>query len=279
MSNEIISTNNNKKTKIIAEIGWNHLGNISLAKKMVRAARLNGAHICKFQFWSEKKLKKGPWDYDGRRKIYKKSELSIEKIIKLKNFCNENKIKFLTSVFNKDDAIKLKKINLKVIKIPSHECTNNELIDYSLKNFKEVILSIGACTKKEFHKITKKYKNKKNLIVMHCVSSYPLKEENVNFPKLYKIKKIFNNFGYSSHYPTIDDCYAPIFLGAKYIEKHFTIDNNLPGRDNKFAITPKELKKITNYINLNQKFHIDSGLDLQKCEKEIFLVYRDRWNA
>ena len=67
--------------KIIAEIGWNHMGNIKLAEKMIKSASKNGADICKFQTWSEKNLKPGPWDKDGRREIYKKAELTQKKHI------------------------------------------------------------------------------------------------------------------------------------------------------------------------------------------------------
>ena len=267
------------KTKIIAEIGWNHMGKMSLAKKMILEAKKNGADICKFQTWSESKLKKGIWDTDGRRQIYKKAELTIEKHKILISFCKKNKIEFLTSVFSIEDAKKIKKLGLKKIKIPSHEVHNLDLIDFSIKNFKEVLLSAGACTKKEYLNIIKKYQKTKKLVVMHCVSSYPLEAKNVNFPKLYKIKKSFTNFGYSGHFSTIDDCYVPIILGAKYVEKHFTINKNNPGRDNKFAILPRDLKNIYNFRKLFDLMNIDRGLNLQKCEKNIVFQYRGRWNG
>ena len=73
------------KIKIIAEIGWNHMGNIHLAEKMIKAAAKAGADFCKFQTWSVDNLKKGPWDKDGRRKIYEKAQLSFADHIKLKN--------------------------------------------------------------------------------------------------------------------------------------------------------------------------------------------------
>ena len=266
-------------TQIIAEIGWNHMGKISLAKKMILEAKKNGADICKFQTWSEKRLKKGLWDSDGRRSIYKKAQLTIKKHKELIHFCKKYKIEFLTSVFTMEDAKEMKKLGLKKIKIPSHEVCNLDLINFALKNFSEVLLSAGACTKREFLNIVKKYKNKKNLIVMHCVSSYPLKAENVNFPKLYEIKKTFTNFGYSGHYSSIEDCYVPIILGAKYVEKHFTINKNNPGRDNKFAILPKELKDLDNFRKSFNLMNINKGLDLQKCEKDIVLKYRGRWNG
>tara|TARA_A100001015_G_scaffold153427_1_gene170277 strand:+ start:624 stop:1448 length:825 start_codon:yes stop_codon:yes gene_type:complete len=269
---------NNLKTLIIAEIGWNHMGDMSLAKKMIKSAKLNGADICKFQFWSEKNLKKGPWDKDGRREIYKKAELNIEKLLSLKKFCKKNKIGFFTSVFSLEDAKKVKKIKMNMIKIPSHEIHNEELIDYAHKNFKNILLSCGACTKNELMKLVKKYKKSKKMTFMHCVSSYPLNKTDVNFPKMIKIKDLFKNFGYSGHYENIDDCYAPIILGAKYLEKHFTINRNNPGRDNKFAILPNQLKDLVTFRNNYFFMNIDKGLGIQKCEKDIFRTYRGRWS-
>jgi N,N'-diacetyllegionaminate synthase len=268
----------NTKTLIIAEIGWNHMGNMVLAKKMIKLAKLNGADICKFQFWSEKNLKNGPWDHDGRRKIYKKAQLNFEKHLELIKFCKKVKIDFLTSAFSLNDAKIVKKLKLKMIKIPSHEIYNTELIKYAHANFQNVLLSCGACTKEELWKLVKKYRNTKKMTFMHCVSSYPLKNSNVNFPKMIKIKNLFKNFCYSGHYENIDDCYAPIVLGAKYLEKHFTINKKNPGRDNKFAILPNELKKLVEFRNNFFLMNIDKGLEVQNCEIDIFKNYRGRWN-
>ena len=127
--------------KIIAEIGWNHLGNISLAKKMIKAAKKNGADYCKFQTWNEKNLKDGPWDTDGRRDIYKKAQLSEQNHYELKEYCKKEKIIFFTSIFNITDLHFLKKINKNIIKIPSHEINNIELIKLASKNFKKVLVS------------------------------------------------------------------------------------------------------------------------------------------
>ena len=66
--------------------------------------------------------------------------------------------------------------------------------------------------------------------------------------------------------------------GAKFVEKHFTIDNKLPGRDNKFAILPKDLKMLSNFRNNYEKMLIDRGVDLQKCEIDIYKNYRGRWS-
>ena len=87
------------KINIIAEIGWNHMGNMNLAEKMIVSAAHNGADICKFQTWSVKNIKPGPWDTDGRKEIYKKAELSKEQHHYLKKICEKNNVVFLTSAF------------------------------------------------------------------------------------------------------------------------------------------------------------------------------------
>ena len=80
------------KTLLIAEIGWNHLGDMSLAEKMIKSASNNGADICKFQSWDVNDLKEGSWDNDGRREIYKKAGLSIDDHVHLKKVCDDNNV-------------------------------------------------------------------------------------------------------------------------------------------------------------------------------------------
>ena len=109
---------------------------------------------------------------------------------------------------------------------------------------------------------------------MHCVSSYPLNKTDVNFPKMIKIKDLFKNFGYSGHYENIDDCYAPIILGAKYLEKHFTINRKLSGPDHKSSLEPKELKTMIQKI---RKIEVALGTNEKKIthsEKKIISFAR-----
>jgi len=113
---------------------------------------------------------------------------------------------------------------------------------------------------------------------MHCVSAYPCSIDKINIPRLHKLKKFNYDVGYSGHYQGIDDAIAAICNGAKFVEKHFTVNNKLPGRDNKFAILPNELKKLSNFRDNYQKMLINRGLDLQKCEMDIYKKYRGRWS-
>ncbi len=262
---------------IISEIGWNHMGDMELAKKMILESKNSGADFAKFQTWKVKNLKNGPWDTDGRLEIYKKAELSEEQHIDLKEYSEKNNINFLTSVFNINDLDFLKSLKLDYIKIPSHEVHNIDLIKKAIDLFPKVLISTGASMWKEITETIKIF-GTTDIIYMHCTSAYPCDAENVNFPRLIELKKKVKLLGYSGHYSGIDDAKIAISLGAKFIEKHFTIDNKLPGRDNKFAILPSQLKSLCEFKNNYLKMNIDKGLDLQKNELDIMKNYRGRWS-
>lgn len=264
--------------KFIAEIGWNFLGDMSLAKEMIRQASFSGATVAKFQLWDPKNLKAGKWDEDGRRELYEKSKLDINKIKELMDECNKNNIDFLMSVFEKGSLDLLAGINDEWVKIPSHECNNFDLIDSALAQFSEVIVSIGALNESDLREFINKYYKESNLKLMHCVSSYPLPAHMVNLTKINFLLDNFHTVGYSSHFQGISDAIAATALGATFIEKHFTTDNDLPGRDNKFALLPDQFKSMVSDCLDVKKMMINHGLDLQDCEKDVANNMRGRWS-
>ena len=268
-------------TILVAEIGWNFIGNLKLAKKMVLAAKKSGADAVKFQIWDPVNLKKGPWDKDGRREIYEKAFLNKKKYISLKRYSKNISIKCFASAFNIDGLKILKEVKDTWVKIPSHEAYNIKLIEFAIKNFKKIIISAGCLNKNELNKLIKFVNSKKNYkkktCLLHCVSSYPLKPENCNFEKFYFLKKKFDNVGYSGHLQGIEDAMYALFNNAKIIEKHFTINNKLPGRDNKFALNQKQFSELNKLRLLYKDFNKSHGLGLQKCEVDIYKNYRARW--
>ena len=114
---------------------------------------------------------------------------------------------------------------------------------------------------------------------MHCVSSYPYELNNLNFKKFENIKKLSPIYGYSGHYNGIDDAIVAISNGAKYVEKHFTVNKKLPGRDNKFAILPSDMMRISKFRDFYNKSNKFKGLNVQKCEMDIYKNYRGRWSG
>ena len=271
-----------KRMEYIAEIGWNFMGDVDLAEKMISAASASGATTCKFQYWNPEKLKKGAWDEDGRRQIYEKAKLSEEKILQLAELCEANNIKFLMSVFNCEDLQFVTKFSKRAIKIPSHEVANLELIDMALCEMKEVHLSLGACSKEELMEVAdlvdKRRPNDANVTAMHCVSSYPCEDKNINLPRLDFIKELFNcSLGLSDHTTSAIVPALAVVKGVSVIEKHFTVDRDLPGRDNKFAMLPNMFKEMVNNCASANNSLVDHGVEAQESEKDTIENYRGRW--
>lgn len=267
-----------KNFKLIAEIGWNHMGNIDLAEKMIKEAKKSGCNYAKFQNWSVKNLKPGPWDHDGRRKIYEKAELDKNKTEQIYKICKEVGINFLTSIFNSNEIEYVSKINNNIIKIPSPELRNYDLLAASSHNFKEVILSTGASKISEVKKSVKIFDNNK-LTLLHCVSIYPCPDEKLNLNRIKKLKEIHKNIGVSDHSTDILSCQFSLAMGIVAIEKHFTIDNNLPGRDNKFALLPKDFIKIRESIDRYNVMISSNKEDYFNDEKEVRELYTGRWGG
>lgn len=265
------------KTKIIAEIGWNHMGDMELAKRMIVAAKESGADYAKFQTWSVKHLKPGPWDKDGRLEIYNKAEITKDKHHLLKQYCDDEGISFLTSIFNVKDVDWLSELNGKIIKVPSHEVNNSKLIEELDGKFESILVSTGASKWNEIEHVRNLILESK-FILMHCVSAYPCNPENINLERINDLKTISKEVGYSGHSPEIYDAIASMEYGVSYIEKHFTIDKTLPGRDNEFALLPSELKTICDYRDRYLDMKIYHGKDFQSIESDVVENYRGRWS-
>ena len=264
--------------KVIAEIGWNHCGDIPLAKKFINSAKENGANYAKFQTWSTSRLKNGSWDNDGRREIYKKAELSKENHIELIEECKKNKILFLSSVFSIEDAKLLVELGCDSVKIPSFESRNHDLITFCDNNFKTIIMSCGTSKLDEIRDSVSFIKNA-DLYLMHCVSVYPGEYFEANLPKMNMLREFCSKVGLSDHIEGVESSKIAIGEGAIIIEKHFTIDKELPGRDNKFAILPHQLKDLTDFIKNRELMLQDLGSGYNEKENDSRINYTGRFNG
>ena len=271
---------NQVRPKIIAEIGWNHMGDMDLANKMIQEASNSGADIAKFQTWKVDRLKNGDWDNDGRREIYIKAELSEEKHKFLIQSCRDKSIKFMSSAFSVEDAELLNKLNCKCVKIPSFEIANKPLLLYCKENFSTIYVSTGTANATEINALSELFSQwEGKLIVMHCVSAYPCKASQINLPRIKHLKKLFPLVGFSDHTQGILSTIASIEFLPEAIEKHFTIDHSLPGRDNKFAILPKEMNLLSKYIDSRIESLNDHGINFQEIENTSRDNYRGRFNG
>ena len=238
------------KVFIIAEIGNNHEGNFNIAKKLIHLAAKAGVDAVKFQtFKAEEFVKKN----DKKRfKNLKKFELTYKEFQKLKIIANKKKLFFISTPLDIGSSNFLKK-NSDLIKIASSDNNFFPLLDNVIKSKKKIILSTGMTNFKQIkiiiryleNKIGKK-KLKNKLCLMHCVSSYPVEDMYANLKSIpFLINKTDLIIGYSDHTIGSTGCLGAVALGAKLIEKHFTIDKKFSNfRDHSISADYEELKNI-----------------------------------
>jgi N,N'-diacetyllegionaminate synthase len=236
------------KVIIIAEAGVNHNGSIDLAKKLIDAAVYAGVDFVKFQtFKSEslvsKSANKASYQIENTNdrsetqfQMLKKLELSKEQHYEIITYCKEKKISFFSTAFDIESLEFLKELGLSMVKIPSGEITNLPYLRKAAELFSEVIISTGMSTINDIEQainvFLKAGVNKKNISILHCNTEYPTEMKDVNLLAMHTIQKIFNTkVGYSDHTLGTEVPIAAVALGAKIIEKHFTLDRSLPGPD------------------------------------------------
>ena len=254
----------NNKVLIIAEIGVNHNGKLSIAKKLIKKAAEAGADVAKFQIFKPEKLvtqkvRKANYQLKSSIKkntqfeMLKRLQLSPKDFFKISKLCKKLNIEFCLSCFDTESLKILKKINVKRIKIPSGEITNYILLKDIAKLKKKVIMSTGMSTLKEIKdalKILTKYGAKlKDITLLQCNSEYPTPYKDVNLLAIkYLEKKFKTQVGYSDHTRGIEASIGAVALGASVIEKHLTLSKLQSGPDHKASIEPIEYKKLVNSI-------------------------------
>ena len=253
-----------KNIIIIAEAGVNHNGSLKRALKMVDVAKNCGADIIKFQTFipnlvaSKHSLiadyqKKYQKENDSQLDLIKKLFLSFNDFKKIKKRCKEKKIEFLSTAFDHESLTFLKSLNLSKYKIPSGEITNLPFIKEIATLNKKIILSTGMSKETEIKDAIRLIKdqgfNMNNLTLLKCTSAYPTPPKEVNLNAMMTMKKKFKvDVGLSDHTMGIEVSLAAAALGAKIIEKHFTINKKLPGPDQESSLEPKELKQLVKSI-------------------------------
>ena len=257
------------KTFIIAEAGVNHNGDIVIAKKLVDAAQKAGVDAIKFQTFKAENMvsryaqkaeyqKKRTLKNESQFEMIKKLELGREEHKELINYCNEKGILFLSSAFDLASIDLLNELGLGIFKIPSGEITNLPYLRKLGALQKRLILSTGMSDLGEIEDaldvLTESGTPLENITVLHCNTEYPTPFEDVNLRAMLTIGHAFGvAVGYSDHTPGIEVPIAAVALGATIIEKHFTLDRNLPGPDHKASLEPDELKAMVQTIRNIEK--------------------------
>ncbi|MBO9116807.1 MAG: N-acetylneuraminate synthase family protein [Escherichia coli] len=258
--------------KVIAEIGCNHKGEMSIAKELIKTAKLCGADVAKFQKRTPKELltpeqynaphpnpanSYGP-TYGAHREFL---EFNAEQHRELKDFCQEIGIEYSTSVWDMTSAKQIAPLNPALIKIPSAENNNIPLLSWLCDNYGgEIHVSLGMTTRAEEESLIRLFESKgraKDVVVYSCTSGYPVAFEDICLLEIPRIKAAYGNIvksiGFSGHHLGIAVDIAAITLGAEWVERHFTLDRTWKGTDHAASLEPQGLAKLVRDIHNVEK--------------------------
>ncbi len=243
---------------IIAEAGVNHNGDMDIAREMIEVAADAGANAVKFQSFRPKDLVslnapkaqyqlKNTSEVESQRAMLEALALSDNDHEELIAYCSKKGIQFLTTPFEEQSLSSLSRYNLPLYKIPSGEVTNLPFLSAVGETGKAVILSTGMARLDEVSRAvdTLKRAGCSQLALLHCVSNYPARSEDANLRAMETLRSTFGlPVGYSDHTMGIEISLAAVALGARIIEKHFSLDRNMPGPDQRASIEPDELAQL-----------------------------------
>lgn len=248
------------KVFIIAEAGVNHNGDIKLAYQLIDAAIEAGVDCVKFQTYvtendTAKSCAKADYqnsdDGENQYEMLKKLELSFDDFVKLKAYCEDKDIIFLSSPFDLDSIDFLETLNPVFWKVASSELTNYPFLRKIAKTHRDVVMSTGMASIEEIEEaleVLRRFGAGK-ITLLHCNTEYPTPYIDVNLSAMNDLRERYDvEVGYSDHTLGIEVPIAAVAMGATMIEKHFTLDKNMEGPDHKASLDVAELKNMVDSI-------------------------------
>ena len=277
-----------RKPYIIAEAGVNHNGSFDLARKLVDEAVKAGADCVKFQTFVPEKLvsryaekadyqKASTDENESQLSMLKKLTLSYDNYRDLARYAVSQGIDFCTTAFDEESISFVHELGCKFWKIPSGEITNYPYLVQVASYQEPIVMSTGMSNLKEVREavdVIRKY-SKASLILLHCNTEYPTPFCDVNLMAMKRMQEEFGCLvGYSDHTPGIEIPIAATALGAVIIEKHFTLDKNMPGPDHKASLNPNELCELVQKVrNVNSALGNGEKI-IQKSEEKNLNIAR-----
>ena len=284
---------NLKKTYIIAELSANHNQDINQAYKLIDAAHKAGADAIKLQTYSadtitmnsDKKyfqIKEGLWKGNNLYKLYQKASTPWEWTKELKEYANDLGMDLFSSPFDVTAVDHLEKLNVPCYKIASCEIVDHVLIKRIAQTGKPVIISSGMASRGDLEEAVNLLRDNgcKQIAMLKCTSAYPAKPEDANLITLQNMAQTFDVIpGLSDHTLGIEVPLTAVALGARIIEKHFTLSRESGSPDDAFSLTPNEFKQMVDSVRIVEKAigrvtygGTKSEEECKKFRKSLFIV-------
>lgn len=274
-----------KKTYIIAEIGINHNGDLTTAKRLIDIASAAGCDAVKFQKrdpdvcvpeHQKNAVKDTPWGSMTYLEYKHKIEFGKEEYDEIDKYCKERKIKWSASPWDLESLNFLLEYEVPFIKIPSAMLTNKPLLEACVSSGKKVILSTGMSTEDEISEAVSflneniKFRAKTSYAILHCNSTYPAPLEELNLSCIKTLKDTYEcEVGYSGHEFRLGTSVAAVYLGASIIERHVTLDRTMWGSDHLSSVEPQGLFKLVSGIRELEKAYGNGRITVTDSEKTV----------
>lgn len=289
IKNRIIK--NYSKPYIIAEIGSNHNGDMELAKRIIDEAVKVGVDAVKFQSWDNKSLiareeYENNQSYDDSPKkhfgsleeMVEKYYLRREQHYLLKEYCEQKGVEFCSTPFSIEEVDLLEDVGVPFYKVASMDINNYRLLTHIARKRKPIILSTGMATFSEIEAAVDLIENEGNdqIILLHCISIYPPNPKDINLKNILMLQEMYPQYavGFSDHTIGTSVPIASVALGAALIEKHFTVDKELPGWDHEVSANPDEMKYIVDESAVVSRSLGKYRRTVSKAEKEKMQKFR-----
>ena len=262
---------------VIAEIGINHNGDLAIAKQMIDAAVHSGVDAVKFQKRTpeiatppeqQKQMRETPWGYISYLDYRYKVEFSEEQYCEIEKYCKDKGITWLVSVWDEPSVDFMEKFDTPAYKIPSASLTDSGLIRKAQATGKPVILSTGMSTMEQI-RMGVQTLGEKDLVLMHCTSTYPCEPEELNLKMVQTLRDEFPNtpIGYSGHEVGLVPSAVAVALGACMVERHLTLDRAMWGTDQAASVEPGGFERLIKYIRVSEAALGDGVKKVYESEK------------
>jgi sialic acid synthase SpsE len=251
---------------VIAEAGINHNGEWELARDLIDAAATAGADAVKFQIWQTEELVSDSEQID----LFEQWQFEKHEWDELAAAAEQVGIDFLASVFDSESLAYYTDLNPSYIKIASCDVTHIELIDTAAKTEVPLLLSTGMATAAEIERAVETVNAyHDDLTLLHCVSSYPLPMEQANLRAIQTLQRRFGTpVGYSDHTTGLETAAFAVMLGARVIEKHFTLDRTAPGPDQALSLEPAGFAEMVSQVHAADASRGDGELEVAAAERD-----------
>lgn len=268
------------QTFIIAEAGVNHNGDMDIARKMVDAAVEAGVDAIKFQSFKTaglilKDIEKAPYQKittdstESQYTMLKRLEMSKRQSMEIMGYCKKKNIIFLSTPFEKESLDELDMLGVPAFKVAATDLTNIQYLRQVAEKGRPIILSAGMCYLEEIQKALEAiYPINRDVVLLQCTANYPIEDTEANIRVICTLKETFDILvGYSDHSRGVGASPYAVAIGAKVIEKHFTLDKNMDGPDHRASVTPDGLKQLVKDIRKVEAY-LGDGVKMPSCSEQ-----------